>query len=140
MASPNRGKRQYFLGSYQFHHPVALSAKGFLPFPGVYSFYYKNPITGHLKVLFVGETDYLENQISYTNPLAQRLLKENGGNKDLLYYAYHIELTEAERQKIARELVDRYLPVYNLKQNALKTYVENSQQPEVTQERLASSF
>jgi hypothetical protein len=117
MSSNHRLKSQYFLSSYPFYHPVLLSTKAFLPFPGVYALYIKTPITGHLKLRYIGQSDHLDSKISVKDAIVQKLLSEVHGNKDLIYYAYHIELNEANRLKISRELIQHYSPFYNLRQN-----------------------
>lgn len=131
MSTRSSSRKPFFLGAYQFCDPAPLSTKNFLPFGGVYAIYSKNPTTGYLKLRFIGETENLEASLSFTHPVYQKLLKDANGNKELLFYAYHINLSEPGRQKIVKELVDRFNPQYNQQQTSLMAYVEDRTQTRV---------
>jgi hypothetical protein len=115
MPASNDTHKPFRLGGYTFCEPRPISIKDFLPFPGVYALYSKNRRTGYLKLRYVGESQHLEQGLTLSHPVLQSLLVEAHGNKELLFYTYHINFTETERTKIAQELIQNFKPPFNQK-------------------------
>jgi hypothetical protein len=135
----NKRPKHYYVGNFRFSEPAPLSTKACLPLPGVFALYLRNPSTGMMKLRYVGAVENLEKELTFLHPVVQKVHQEAKGNKELIFYALHIEKDPQQKQVVIRDITSRYQPFHNLllestsaAADALKQHQEFKQHQEET--------
>jgi hypothetical protein len=67
-----------------------------------------------MKLRYVGAVDNLEKELTFHHPVVQKVHQEAKGNKELIFYALHIEKDAQQKQLVIRDITSRYQPFHNL--------------------------